>query len=1246
MGGAEQVQALWREAGRWWEFEPYREVSRIVTPHGALREAIREGRSLGSLAVGETAQKPLCENYKEEWSLRERKIRDEKVAAACGDLPRSYYERRADSGSSRATSVLATVRRASSYVPLHCLSGYAFGRSTMLAEEIPVLAALAGCPAAGIADPFSLVGVVEFAKACRRAGIQPLVGASFELEEGGSIVLIARSKRAYTQLSQLITACHLEEPRGFPLARWSRLERFRGDFFCLTGGDSGPLDRRLAQRQYEAVTPILERLVALYGTDRVILEVERSFLPWQRRVEQGLVELAERYGLRLAAGGLVTHARREHFAAQDVLTCIETLCGIEEVVGRKPQRDASQPQVPTVPMRALNAERYLRTVRDMATLFCDRPEWLDMTCTIAQECDPDVLPARTSLPPLFGDDAHALREIVMLNAHGTYPKLTSAIRARLDLEVERIIGLGFATHFLVAFDMVRWAKEQGIQLSGRGSVVDSAVAYVLGFSRIDAIQHRLHFDRFLPGDGNKRPDIDIDFEARRRDEVRGYLTHKYGVERVATVAAVGAFCTRGIVREVGKVFGLPDATIGFLAKNIHGGVPADQIEAALDRRPELRDHPIPRERFRWVMRLAQRLMDVPRNMRSHSSGVVLSSAPISDTVPVQWGAAASALTSLEALHDPAASEAHLRILQWDKRSSKDFFDKFDLLCLRGQDVLSGIQERARVSDPEFNVERTALDDPETFRAFRSGELIGVPQSASPAMRQAHVRLRTENLADASLVQAGIRPGVGGAVKINELIARRRGKPYTFAHPQLETILGHTYGIIVFQEQVDQLLQAFCGCSAGEAEDLREQIHKRRREDFGAMIRDQILKRIQEGGHSLELAEIVYDYIAGFKGYGFAEGHALAFAEISIRCVHLMQNHPAEYFAALLSAQPAGYYGPCTLANEARTRGVAMLRPSVQSSRRVFTVEGRWSGGLWIPGCAIRTGWMQVRGLSRQTAERMEKAVEQHVLSTPEAEGALLPLPKVKGRSRVAVAPSPADVSGHEAQVFKSFFDFVARIEPERDELEALILCGAFDELLPHRRALLWAVPEALRWARGQKSGTHPSLPFLMPEPEIDQSMADFDAEERAAYERAILEMDIDQHLMAFERPWIAGKAITTEAARRLRPGEEAIVVGNPIRLRFPPTPSGKRVVFFDLEDESGLLNVTCFDRVYQRDGKAIVTAPYVTLVGVGQDRDGHTAFLAHRVFAYRPRLLRDRVSVLPVRQGDFLVSGQALPRMR
>lgn len=1195
-----ETLAVWRELGEWWNGEPYKEFTRFIDPNGVRREIEREI----AIAEMQADQSNEEEDHREEWSLRIHKKREEKMA-----LVRLSYGAPPDvSLSDRAVKD----RRKGSYCPLHIASGYAFGRGTMQPEEIAVFATFIGAPAAVIADPLSLVGAVEFVRACRGVGVKPLVGASFELDEGGEVVLIARTKAGYQSLSKLITLCHLEEPRLFPLANLNRLERLSDDLICLTGGDIGPVNRLLMRGNIDGARSMLRRLASIYGTSNLFVEIERSFLPWEIVVNRRLEELAKEQGLTCVAGGLITHARPEHVPVQDMLVCIDSLCAIDEIIGRKPRRHPQQTQHPPRPERPLNAERYMRTGAEMSAIFHDRPDLLRNTHLVADLCDDDVLPSRTQLPCMYEDPNHALHEITWMGANLRYPKVPPALKRRIARELDRINRLDFAGHFLTMWDACRWATEQDIQFSGRGSVVDSCVAFCLGFSRIDAFEHNLHFDRFLPEDGSKRPDIDIDFEAHRRDDIRNYLTAKYGEDKVATVAAVGAFLSKGIIREVGKVFGIPDEVLGHLAKRLHGGITADNLELALQNRPELRGSNIPKERFKWVMLLAQKMMDVPRNIRAHSSGVVISARPLAETVPVMWSASES-------------EGNNLRIIQWDKRSAKHYFDKFDILCLRGQDVLSGTQKRLRLNSSDFSVERIPLDDPNTYAAMRSGELIGIPQSASPAMRQAHTRLRTQDLNDASLVQAGIRPGVGGAVKLNEMIARKRGKPFSFSHPDLETILGLTYGIVVFQEQIDQLLQTFCGCTSGEAEDIRDAIHKKRKEEFGSQIRDGLIGRMTARGYSEAVASEVVELVAGFKGYGFAQGHALAFAEISIRSIYCQQNFPAQYFAAILDAQPAGYYGPCTLVNEARSRGVSILPPDVNTSDREFKVESVLSEDtphILVPNGGIRVGFDQISGVSNDLKQRIQDA---SLYQEPKKEDET-----TEFESKGGVAMLVREAQGTTIRKrFRSFFDFIARLRPERDELERLILCGAFDSLHPNRRQLLWAIPSALEYTTQVRQVG--GLPLEYEEPELPLGIEDFTTKERAVYERMILGLDVRHHLMQFERERIASKGgITTLEARRLPDLQKAIVVGNPIRLRFPPTPSGKRVVFFDLEDETGLLNVTCFDATYQRDGHAIVCSPFVTIVGKAQHRDEHIAFLADRVFPYKAKF-----NQLPEKPNEF-----------
>jgi len=1194
-----ETLALWRETGEWWQGEKPREVHRYIDAAGIRRETITEL----------VASRPEPEGE----APRIRRTKDEKVATACGKAEEPKFGGKWRDGGrwTRRTETLSTVEpthhsdeapahlnalltpvtqriQTGAYrVALHTMSGYAFGRGTMIATEIPAFVAERGYGAVLLADPFSLCGAMEFSEIAKRVGVIPLIGASFEMAEGGEIVLIARNRQGYKSLSRLISACHLEEPRHYPLCTWERMERYAEGLLCLTGGDDGPINLRLMRRDYEGADRDLDRLIGLYGQDNVFIEIERSYLPWQLSVNKCLLDLAERRGVTAVAGGPVLYEKANHFPAHDILVCVESLCLVEEVVGRKPRRDISQTDTKLSPRRSLNSERYLRFMSELEAIYSDRPDLLLNAQRIVERCESTILPGRTNLPLFCENEDSMLRQATFLGATLRFGNLRGPVGIRIERELNRIFTLNFSRHFLVAWDMCLWAERQQIVFSGRGSVVDSLVAYCLGLSRINPVDHNLHFDRFLPAGAQKRPDIDIDFEAARREDVRQYLVQKYGDAHVATVAAIGTYGTRGIVREVGKALGIPEESVSYLSKRLHGSVTPQRLQEALDNRPELRDSGIPRERFHWVFKLAEQLMDLPRNIRSHSSGVIISEEPIMDTVPVMQ-----------------SGMDGVKIIQWDKRSTKKCFDKFDVLCLRGNDVLGDTQRYVSQEDPDFKVTNLPLDDENVYRAMRSGELIGIPQSASPAMRQAHIRIKTRTFEDAGIVQAAIRPGVGGAVKLNEYIARRGNKPYRLIHEDLNQILEHTLGLVVFQEQIDHLLQKFGGYTSNEAELIREGIYKLRREEYAQKVREEVTKRIVARNYTQAVAEEVYQLVSQFQGYGFAQGHALSFAEVSIRSIYCQQNFPAEYFSAILNAQPAGYYGPATLANEARNRGVRILPPDINKSGLIYTVEDVPSGNephILVPNGGIRVSLRQIGAVS----ENLREAII------------------------AARGDSP----------YLSIFDFVARVEVARDELETLILCGFFDSLAPNRRQLLWAIPKAVEYGQLVRSMRN-ALPLFIEYPDLPVGIEDFSDADKAIYERSILGMDVERHLMAFERARVLTKGgITAAEASKLESNKNVFVVGNPIRLRFPPTSSGKRVMFFDLEDETGLLNVTCFDDVYQRDGHKVICNQYITLWGEAQNRDGHIAFLAHRIFPYKA-CLRDQAgnpAPLPLVTADFLM---------
>lgn len=1136
----ERLTAHWKEIGRWWHSEPEREIKKWVDKNGSLRESFREMPPLRTCIEESELERRDAGTVDYELLKREERCAREALIQM------------------RAKKMQG---RDSRFVPLHSISAYSFGRSCVYPEEIATFALAGGMKAVAMVDRFSLAGAAAFVRSAKQVGIKPIVGATVEMEDGGELALLVQSATGWKSLCRLISECHLQEPRLFPLCSWNRLEKFSEGLVCLTGGHGGLINRSLMHGKEEFAVKTALKLIEIFGREQVRVELERSFAPWEVQVNRKLVKVAASLSLRTIACGISTHVRKEDFAVQDALMCSETLCTVEEIIGRKPQRDPTQKQVKEIPHRWMNAERHFKSGSEWEQVFEDHPECILETERLADRMPDNPLPQRAAFPAFDDHPEQTLRAITFASASKKYAQLSEPTRKRLNEELRRICDLGFANHFLAIWEACRWANSKGMLFSARGSVVDSAVAYCLGLSRIDAIRHNLHFDRFLPPDGSKRPDIDIDFEFRKRDDVRDFFKRRYGEDNVAGISAIPTYHGRGIVRMIGKALMIPPSAIDFLAKRMHGSVSGKRIRDAIAARPELRESGIPEERFLLLFDLASRIDGLPRGMAAHSSGLIISAEPICDIAPVMRSAI-----------------PNVPMIQWDKYSAKHFFDKYDILCLRGQDVLAGVGA---------DVENICMETPAVYEKFREGDLIGIPQSASPAMRQAHMRLQTANLHDASLVQAGIRPGVGGAVKINSLIRRRRGlERHTYLHPLFEKILGLSYGIIVFQEQVDQLLQEFCGYTAGEAEDIRERIHKYRSQDWGQNVRGPIVDRCLKKGFPLEVAEHVYELVSGFRGYGFAQGHALAFAEISVRCVYCMEHYPAPYFAALLSAQPAGYYGPATIANEARHKGVAILGPDVNESKRLSFAADR----------GIRIGLHQIFDLSEGTLQRI-----------------------------LCGAP------------YSSLAQFCEQVKPNSNEIESLILCGALDRFCSNRRAMLWAIPELAKIARLAHTNNLFGEKY---DAQVRSDVEDFTEYERAVLERAMLGLDIGVHIMAFERERVHAKgAISCAQAKQLQDGEEAYVVGLAMRLRFPPTASGKRVVFFDLEDETALLNVTCFDETYQRDGHTIVCSPFVTLCGIAQERDGHTAFLARRVYPYKPAggrsgLAKERQAV---RAEDFIM---------
>jgi error-prone DNA polymerase len=806
-----------------------------------------------------------------------------------------------------------------SFVHLHVHSHFSFLDGVSSPEELVRAAAAAGMGALALTDHANVSGAVRFARAARAAGIKPIQGAEVTTRDGHHLVLLAADEEGYAHLCALLTAAHLANPRGAPRSAWSDLERHREGLFVLSGCRQGQIPSLILRREYEKARAAARRCRDLWGR-RFFLELESTLLPGDRFLHRRLQELGRTLDIPLVAAHNVHYARRRDFPTHDLACCLRLNLTLEEVH----------------PGRPLNDENHLADPRTMARRFADCPAALENAAAIAAACRP-ALPEKVP-PPSFpvpdGESPDAfLRELVQQGALRRYGRLTVPIRERLERELAVIAQLGFASYFLIAWDVVCHARAQGIRCSGRGSAGASAVAYCLQLTEVDPIRRQLIFERFLSPERAERPDIDLDFDARRRDEVSAYVYRRYGEDRVAGVAVYSTFQARSAVRAVGQVLGYAPEELDDLAKTLPP-MPADGILPALARLPELRRGPWRQERYRRLFAACARVAGLPRFLGTHLGGLIVSPAPVRRFTPLQLAAKGT------------------RIGQFDRDDAEGLgLMKLDLLCLRTLGVLEDAAREITRQDPDFAYDRLPPDDPDSYRLLHRGRTVGIFQLESPAQRTLQGRLKAQNPEDLVASVALIRPGPIKGNMVDPFVARRRGEePVSYPHPALAPILEKTYGVVLFQEQVIAIATELAGFSPGEADQLRRLMtHARSHREMQELGRT-FLRRCAQRGVAEAKAREVFACMEGYAGYGFCEAHAAAFAALSYQSAYLSAHHPAHFFAALLNNQPMGYYSPATLVNEARLRGIEFLPVDINESGETFAVEGN---AIRIPLSRVR-----------------------------------------------------------------------------------------------------------------------------------------------------------------------------------------------------------------------------------------------------------------------------------------------------
>jgi len=817
-----------------------------------------------------------------------------------------------------------------SFTHLHVHSNFSFLDGGSSVHSLLDRAKEIGCDALAITDHNGLYGAVRFYDYARKIGVKPIVGVEIEVtghrlqvtEANGDspdtqhpapnthLVLLAKNLNGYSNLCRIVTRAQLSHEKGEAAASLEVIDQYKDDLFCLSGCARGEVTSLVARGNLAEAREAAGRYVDIFGRDHFLIELQNHMLPGIGLLNSQLSDLAADLGLRCVATNNVHYAAKEDFKVQDVLVCVQTLTTLDDAH----------------PMRRRNSEYYLKTPKAMANLFRRYPKAIVTTDWVGRQCNLDLKLGTYRFPDFSvpdGETAYShLCKLCFEALDRLYKPITPQVTERLQHELKIIHDLGFAEYFLVVWDIVNHARSKGVRCSGRGSAADSMVAYCLGITIVDPIEHDLLFERFLNPERKGMPDIDIDFDAARRDEVIEYVYNRYGEDKVAMVCTVSTLKARSSIRDLGKAMDFASADIDRLASALpHTG--GKRIREAIDRLPELRDGNLPIRKLEALVDICEKVDGFPRHLSVHLGGLVISRGLLTDLVPLEW------------------ATKGVIVSQFDKDDIETLgLVKMDILGLRN---LSAIEEALAMirlhHGIDLDIDNIPLDDEPTYEMLRSCETVGCFQVESPGMRGLLGRLQPEVFNDVIAQISLFRPGPMQADMINPFIARRHGEEeIVYSHPSLEPALGETYGVILYQEQVLSVSHALAGFTYGQADSLRRAMTTDRGQDEMEKIREGFIAGALRRNVDKKTAEEVFSRLRAFAAYGFCKAHAASFAKITYQTAYLKTHYPAEFLAGILNNEPMGFYPANVIIEEARRLGIRILPVDINRSEKKFTVE--------------------------------------------------------------------------------------------------------------------------------------------------------------------------------------------------------------------------------------------------------------------------------------------------------------------
>ena len=1024
------------------------------------------------------------------------------------------------------------------YAELHCRSNFSFLRGASHPEELVRRAHALGYEALALTDECSLAGVVKAHVEARRCGLPLIVGSELRLQEGIRLVLLATDREGYGNLSELIS-------RGRRRAGKGAYRLFRRD---LEAGIGGCLALWLPGGEPD---PATARWLAAGFPGRAWIGVAQHRSGGDRGRLATLRRLAGDSGVPLVAVGGVRMHEPSRRPLLDVLTAIRRRRPLAEL-GFDLQS---------------NAERHLRSLTQLARFYPD--DLLQETLTLAGRCHFSLDQLRYEYPdelvPKGATAAAHLRRLTERGMVRRWPRgVPPPVRQQIEHELGLIAELGYEPYFLTVHDIVRFARSRGILCQGRGSAANSAVCYCLGITEVDPARMEMLFERFISRERDEPPDIDVDFEHQRREEVIQYIYGKYGRHRAALAATVIGYRPRSAIRDAGRALGLArdqlDRLSGSLAWWDGRQLRPERLrEAGFDP-----DNP----RIRWLARLVRELQHFPRHLSQHVGGFVISRGPLTRLVPIE-----------------NAAMAGRSVIQWDKEDLEALgLLKIDCLALgmlsairRAFDLINGWRGAVAAAPgaagdapPPLGLHNVPPEDPAVYAMIQRAETTGVFQIESRAQMSMLPRLRPACFYDLVIEVAIVRPGPIQGDMVHPYLRRRQGlEPVDYPSPAVEQVLGRTLGIPIFQEQVIKVAMVAAGFSPGEADALRRSIAAWRRRGTLEPFQGRLVQGMVERGYDEAFARRIYHQVLGFGEYGFPESHAASFALLVYVSAWLKCHHPAAFFAALLNSQPMGFYGPAQLLAEARRQGVGVLPVDVGHSRWDCTLERQ--EGVAAP--ALRLGLRLLKGLSRQAADRLLAA-----------------------RAR---------------RPFRDLRDLIRRARLPRRDSRALLAGGALAALAGDRHRAGWQV-------LGVGGATPPlvhevaeTVPALRPPTEGEDVVADY----------ASLGLTLGRHPLALLRGHLRRRQLVPAAQLRTRADGDWVRAAGIVINRQRPA-SGGGVTFLTLEDETGQVNLVVWRSLAERQRAVLLGARLLGVAGRLQRQGPVVHLVARQLWDYSALLGR------------------------